>query len=172
MRRAASSATRKGWSAASVVYKGQDQFTIEQLAGDLLPKPSLGQLIATGFNRNHMLNGEGGAIAAETQVEYDVDRVETTGTVWLGLTVGCARCHDHKYDPISQNEFYRLFAFFNALPERGGGNMEPTIKVPTPEQAAKIKQLETTSVTYTHLTLPTNPYVYNSFRSLPSHKQI
>ncbi len=121
-----------------------DQFTIEQLAGDLLPKPSLGQLIATGFNRNHMLNGEGGAIAAETQVEYVVDRVETTGTVWLGLTVGCARCHDHKYDPISQNEFYQLFAFFNALPERGGGDMEPTIKVPTPEQSTKLKQLETT----------------------------
>jgi hypothetical protein len=121
-----------------------DQFTIEQLAGDLLPEPSLDQLIATGFNRNHMLNGEGGAIAAETQVEYVVDRVETTGTVWLGLTVGCARCHDHKYDPISQNEFYQLYAFFNALPERGGGDMEPTIKVPTPEQAAKLKQLETT----------------------------
>ena len=121
-----------------------DQFTIEQLAGDLLPEPSLDQLIATGFNRNHMLNGEGGAIAAETQVEYVVDRVETTGTVWLGLTVGCARCHDHKYDPISQNEFYQLYAFFNALPERGGGDMEPTIKVPTPEQAAKLKQLEIT----------------------------
>jgi len=120
-----------------------DRFTIEQLAGDLLTKPSLSQLIATGFNRNHMLNGEGGAIAAETQVEYVVDRVETTGTVWLGLTVGCARCHDHKYDPISQREFYQLFAFFNAMPERGGGNMEPTIKVPTPEQSAKLKQLET-----------------------------
>jgi len=121
-----------------------DQFTIEQLAGDLLPEPSLDQLIATGFNRNHMLNGEGGAIAAETQVEYVVDRVETTGTTWLGLTVGCARCHDHKYDPISQNEFYQLYAFFNNLPERGGGDMEPTIKVPTPEQAAKLKQLQAT----------------------------
>ena len=121
-----------------------DRFTVEQLAGDLLPEPSLDQLIATGFNRNHMLNGEGGAIAAETQVEYVVDRVETTGTVWLGLTVGCARCHDHKYDPISQNEFYQLYAFFNALPERGGGDMEPTIKVPTPEQSTKLKQLKTT----------------------------
>jgi hypothetical protein len=121
-----------------------DQFTIEQLAGDLLPEPSLDQLIATGFNRNHMLNGEGGAIAAETQVEYVVDRVVTTGTTWLGLTLICARCHDHKYDPVSQNEFYQLYAFFNAMPERGGGDMEPTIKVPTPEQSARLKQLETT----------------------------
>ena len=119
-----------------------DRFTIEQLAGDLLPKPSLDQLIATGFNRNHMLNGEGGAIAAETQVEYVVDRVETTGTVWLGLTVGCARCHDHKYDPISQREFYQLFAFFNAVPEKGGGDMEPTTRVPTPEQARQLRSLE------------------------------
>jgi len=121
-----------------------DRFTIEQLAGDLLPSPSLDQLIATGFNRNHMLNGEGGAIAAETQVEYVVDRVVTTGTTWLGLTLICARCHNHKYDPVSQNEFYQLYAFFNAMPERGGGNMEPTIKVPTPEQSARLKELETT----------------------------
>jgi hypothetical protein len=120
-----------------------DQFTVEQLAGDLLPEPSLNQLIATGFNRNHMLNGEGGAIAAETQVEYVVDRVETTGTVWLGLTVGCARCHDHKYDPISQQEFYQLFAFFNNLPEKGGGDMEPTTRVPTREQARELRALET-----------------------------
>ncbi|MEE2948434.1 MAG: DUF1553 domain-containing protein [Verrucomicrobiota bacterium] len=119
-----------------------DQFTIEQLAGDLLPNPSLDQLIATGFNRNHMLNGEGGAIAAETQVEYVVDRVETTGTVWLGLTVGCARCHDHKYDPISQREFYQLFAFFNNLPEKGGGDMEPTTRVATSEQARQLRALE------------------------------
>jgi len=119
-----------------------DEFTVEQLAGDLLPEPSLDQLIATGFNRNHMLNGEGGAIAAETQVEYVVDRVETTSTVWLGLTVGCARCHDHKYDPISQREFYRLFAFFNNLPEKGGGDMEPTTRVPTTEQARELRALE------------------------------
>ncbi|MED5382201.1 MAG: DUF1549 domain-containing protein, partial [Verrucomicrobiota bacterium] len=119
-----------------------DEFTVEQLAGDLLPEQSLDQLIATGFNRNHMLNGEGGAIAAETQVEYVVDRVETTSTVWLGLTVGCARCHDHKYDPISQREFYRLFAFFNNLPEKGGGDMEPTTRVPTTEQARELRALE------------------------------
>ena len=117
------------------------RFLIEQLAGDLLPEPSLDQLIATGFNRNHMLNGEGGAIAAETQVEYVVDRVETTSTVWLGLTVGCARCHDHKYDPISQREFYQLFAFFNNLPEKGGGDMEPTTRVPTTEQARELRAL-------------------------------
>ena len=115
-----------------------DQFTIEQLAGDLLPNPTLGQLIATGFNRNHRGNSEGGVIPEEFQVEYVVDRVDTTATVWLGLTLKCARCHEHKYDPIPQREFYRVFAYFNNIPENGRaikeGNSPPYIKAPTPAQ--------------------------------------
>ena len=77
------------------------------------------QKIASGFNRNHMINFEGGAIPAEYHVEYVVDRVSTTSTAFLGLTMGCARCHDHKFDPITQKDFYRFFAFFNTVPERG-----------------------------------------------------
>jgi mono/diheme cytochrome c family protein len=96
-----------------------DQFTIEQLAGDLLPEPNLAQLIATGFNRNHMLNGEGGAIAEEQRNVILYDRVDTTATAWLGLTMACARCHDHKYDPIPQRDFYRFMAYFNRVPETG-----------------------------------------------------
>ena len=98
-----------------------DQFTIEQLAGDMLPNATLDQKIATGFNRNHRGNGEGGIIPEEFAVEYVVDRVNTTSTVWLGLTVGCARCHDHKFDPLTHKEFYQLFAFFNNVPERRKG---------------------------------------------------
>jgi mono/diheme cytochrome c family protein len=124
-----------------------DQFTIEQLAGDLLPNPTLDQLIATGFNRNHRGNAEGGIIPEEYAVEYVVDRVETTATVWLGLTIGCARCHDHKFDPITQREFYQLFAFFNNVPERGKaikfGNSPPYIKTPTPYQAEQLQALDT-----------------------------
>ncbi len=123
-----------------------DQFTIEQLAGDLLPNPTTSQLVATGFHRNHMLNGEGGRIAEESRVEYVVDRVETTGTVWLGLTAGCARCHDHKFDQLSQKEFYSLFAFFNSVEETGGvdkgGNANPVLPLPTPEQEARRRDLE------------------------------
>ncbi len=96
-----------------------DQFTIEQLAGDLLDEPTLRQKIATGFNRNHIINNEAGAIPMEYLVENIVDRVATTSTVWMGLTMECARCHEHKYDPISQKEFYQLYAFFDRVPERG-----------------------------------------------------
>jgi hypothetical protein len=123
-----------------------DQFTIDQLAGDLLPNPTLDQRIATGFNRNHRTNAEGGIIAAEYAVEYVVDRVDTTATVFLGLSVGCARCHNHKYDPVTQKEFYQLFAYFNNLPEHGRsrsiGNSPPFIAAPTPEQQWQLKRFD------------------------------
>ena len=122
------------------------EFTIEQIAGDMLPNVTLDQRIASGFNRNHRGNAEGGIIPEEYAVEYVVDRVDTTAAVWMGLTVGCARCHDHKYDPISQKEFYQLFAYFNNVPESGKarkqGNSAPFIKAPTPEQLAQLKQLD------------------------------
>ena len=123
-----------------------DQFTIEQLAGDLLPEPTLDQLIATGFNRNHRHNSEGGAIPEEFRVEYVVDRLDTTATVWLGMTMICARCHDHKYDPITQKEFYELYAFFNNLKEDGRarkkGNTPPMMAAPTRTQQARVLELE------------------------------
>jgi hypothetical protein len=122
-----------------------DQFTIEQLAGDLLPDSTIDQKIATGFNRNHMVNNETGIIEEEFRVEYVVDRADTTATVWMGLTIGCARCHDHKYDPISQKDFYRFFAFFNNVPERGlsgsGGNSAPFLKVPTQGFQTRLDQI-------------------------------
>ncbi len=102
-----------------------DQFTVEQIAGDLLPNATLDQKVATGFNRNHRINTEGGIIAEEWRVETIVDRLETTGAVWMGLTIGCGRCHDHKYDPISQKEFYQIFAYFNNVPESGIGVERP-----------------------------------------------
>ena len=123
-----------------------DQFTIEQLAGDLLPNATRSQLVATGFNRNHRLNGEGGIIAEEWRVETVIDRVETTGMTWLALTLNCCRCHDHKYDPITQREFYQLFSFFNNVPESGTlqgetKNTDPVIPVPTEQQEAELARL-------------------------------
>ncbi|MCA9299140.1 MAG: DUF1549 domain-containing protein, partial [Phycisphaerales bacterium] len=123
-----------------------DAFVVEQLAGDLLPDPTLEQRIATGFNRNHMINFEGGAIPEEYLNEYVIDRVNTTSSVFLGLTVNCAQCHDHKYDPISQREFYQLYAFFNGVPELGlngrAGNADPIVKAPTPDQRSRLAPLD------------------------------
>jgi len=123
-----------------------DQFTIEQLAGDMLPEATLDQKIATGFNRNHRGNAEGGIIPEEYAVEYVVDRVDTTATVWLGLTVACARCHDHKFDPITQREFYQFYAFFNNVPEKGRavkvGNSPPMLKSPTRDQQSQLREIQ------------------------------
>ncbi len=124
-----------------------DRFTVEQLAGDLLPGAGLDQRIATGFNRNHRTTGEGGIIPEEYRVEYVADRAQTTATVWLGLTAGCARCHDHKYDPISQKDFYRLFAYFNQVPDERGfvwnyGPEKPFVKAPLPEQQQRLAKLD------------------------------
>jgi mono/diheme cytochrome c family protein len=134
-----------------------DQFTIDQLAGDLLPAATLEQRTATGFNRNHMINFEGGAIPQEYHVEYVVDRVSTTATAWLGLTMGCARCHDHKYDPITQKDFYRFFAFFNTVAERGldgqTGNAAPLLELPTPEEQRELDDLNR-QIAQTLATLP------------------
>ncbi len=96
-----------------------DQFTIWQLAGDLLPDATTDQKIASGFNRNHLLNGEGGAIAEEQRFVVLFDRIDTTATTWLGLTIACAQCHDHKYDPTTQRDYYRLMDMFNRVPEVG-----------------------------------------------------
>lgn len=126
-----------------------DQFTVEQLAGDLLPNATRSQQVATGFHRNPRLNGEAGLIQKEWLVETIVDRVDTTGLTWLGLTVGCARCHDHRFDPVRQKEYYQLFAFFNNVAESGtllanrkGGNTEPVIPVPTADQQRQIESLQ------------------------------
>ncbi|MEJ7709065.1 MAG: DUF1549 domain-containing protein [Pyrinomonadaceae bacterium] len=122
-----------------------DKFTIDQLAGDLLPRATTDQQIASGFNRNHMINFEGGAIPEEYQVEYVVDRVETTSTVWMGLTMGCARCHNHKYDPVTQKDFYRFYAFFNTVEEEGldgrNGNAKPFLPLPTDQQKTRQDEL-------------------------------
>jgi len=124
-----------------------DRFTIEQLAGDLLPGATDEERIASGFHRNHMINFEGGAIPEEYHTAYIVDRVNTTGTVWLGLTIACAQCHDHKYDPFTQKEYYRLFAFFHNVPENGldgsKGNAAPLIRMPSPEEEESLARLST-----------------------------
>ncbi len=127
-----------------------DQFTIHQLAGDLLPNSTRDQRIATGFHRNTMLNEEGGIIAEEFLAEYTGDRVETTATVWLGQTFNCTRCHNHKFDPFTQRDFYALKAFFHNVNENGVGdynahtrlNSPPFLRLATPEQENQLAALK------------------------------
>ncbi len=125
-----------------------DRFSIEQLAGDLLPGATREQKIASGFHRNNMFNGEGGRIAEETRVENVFDRVETTGAIWLGLTLSCARCHDHKYDPVTQADYYALYDVFNQMSETGrgaggrSGAIAPVIDLSTPAEAEAVRKAQ------------------------------
>jgi hypothetical protein len=127
-----------------------DQFSIWQLAGDLLPNASTEQKIASGFNRNHLLNGEGGAIAEEQRWVILFDRMETTSTTWLGLTMNCTQCHDHKYDPITQQDYYSLLDAFNRVPESGTPQYfssrirvaAPFLEIPTEENTARMTEFE------------------------------
>jgi len=127
--------------------KSYDEFTVEQLAGDLLPEPTQSQRIATGFVRNNMTNDEGGADPDEYLNKYVADRVTTVGAVWLGLTLGCTECHDHKYDPLTTKEFYRMYAFFHNVPEKGldrirTDNPPPRLPVPTADQALQFVEAD------------------------------
>lgn len=121
-----------------------DQFTIEQFAGDLLPDASPEQILATCFHRNHMTNGEGGRDPEESRIDYVIDRVNTTGTVWLGLTLGCTQCHSHKFDPIAQKDYYSLFAFFNSIAEDGkaGRKAKPYLNYQSPYAERAVKETE------------------------------
>jgi hypothetical protein len=135
-----SDATRTNWPWRDYVVesfnanKPFDQFTLEQFAGDLLPNATPEQKLATCFHRNHMTNGEGGRDKEESRIDYVIDRVNTMGTVWLGLTLGCTQCHSHKFDPISQHDYYSLNAFFNSIDEDGaaGTNAKPYLSYQSP----------------------------------------
>jgi hypothetical protein len=121
-----------------------DQFTVEQLSGDLLPEATKAQKVASGFHRNNMFNGEGGRIPEETRVENVFDRVETTATVWLGSTFTCTRCHDHKYDPFTQKDYFGLYDIFNQMSEtgrnQGGGQVPPVMDMSTPAEQERLKK--------------------------------
>ncbi len=116
-----------------------DRFTIEQIAGDLLPDPTTDQLVATGFHRNTLIAQEGGTDHEQFRVESVIDRVNTTGAVWMGLTIGCAQCHTHKYDPITQREYYNLYAFFNTTEDVN--NVGPTVRIRPEGHDAKAKEI-------------------------------
>ncbi|MEE2935182.1 MAG: PSD1 and planctomycete cytochrome C domain-containing protein [Planctomycetota bacterium] len=152
-----SDATRQNWPWRDWVVSSFnanrpfDEFTIEQFAGDLLPEATAEQRLATCFHRNHMHNGEGGRDPAESRVDYVLDRTNTMGTLWLGLTLGCTQCHDHKFDPISQRDYYSLTAYFNSIDEDGkaGGGAKPFLQYRSPlakqavlESAAVLRKME------------------------------
>ncbi|MDF1799034.1 MAG: DUF1553 domain-containing protein [Planctomycetota bacterium] len=121
-----------------------DDFTVEQLAGDLLPNPTLDQLVATGFNRNHQTDNDSPSEPDEYRTEYVTDRVHTTATAFLGMTMACAQCHDHKFDPVSQADYFSFFGFFNNVAERDidFGNPRPLMRVPNPDQAPLLADLD------------------------------
>lgn len=143
-------ATRTNWPYRDWVVNAMnrnqpfDQFTIEQFAGDLLPDATPDQVLATCFHRNHMTNGEGGRDPEESRIDYVIDRVNTTGTVWMGLTLGCTQCHSHKFDPISHNDYYSLFAFFNNIDEDGkaGNAAKPYLKYKSPAAEAAVVEAQ------------------------------
>jgi hypothetical protein len=145
-----SDATRTNWAWRDYVVesfnanKPFDQFTLEQFAGDLLPNATPEQKIATCFHRNHMTNGEGGRDKEESRIDYVIDRVNTMGTVWLGMTLGCVQCHAHKFDPISHEDYYRLFAFFNGIDEDGkaGGGAKPFLKYRSDHAAGAVAEAQ------------------------------
>ncbi len=158
--------------------KPYNEFIREQLAGDLLPNPTMDQLIATGFNRNHVINSEGGIIDEEYRIEYVADRVRTFSTAWLGLSMECARCHDHKFDPITQKDFFKMFAFFNNVDEHGEAgrmaNAAPFILSPTKDQvqqAAVHRTAMETAETKMQALLaahqPTASTITNTLQSVP-----
>ena len=144
-----------------------DQFTVKQIAGDLIPEGTWQDKVASGFNRNHGTTDEGGAIAEEYRVEYVVDRVKTTSTIWLGLTMECAQCHSHKYDPISQKEYYQFYAYFNQTADPGmqtrNGNQTPIVNVPNEANAplaekAKVELAELKKKLAAHIKASEKPY--------------
>jgi hypothetical protein len=149
-----------------------DEFTIEQLAGDLIPGDDVRAKIASGFNRNHGTTDEGGAIDEEYRVEYVVDRVKTVSTIWLGLTMECGQCHDHKYDPLTQREYYQFFAFFNQTEDRGmqtrNGNAKPFVDVPNFRDQRLLKKREPELATATRALASRRSAAESSFQSWQS----